>query len=121
MRVRTQAFLAAIALLAATAPGLAGGRTIVGEWGVTRAECGTTGAFRIASQAIVTDEMSCSLPGVTRSGEVVTFSGTCDDGGTGATPETVVATRRGEVLDLAFRKGGGRYTGLVYCGSLPGR
>jgi hypothetical protein len=110
------AALTLIALLAGTSLASAEARrSIVGRWGVTPAECATTAAFGIEAQSIVTDDMSCQLPGVSRVGDVVTFTGTCDNAGGKAGPKTVVATLRGERLDLAFAKGGGRYAGLHRC------
>lgn len=109
---------AALALYLAALPAghaSAGGRTIVGSWGATAAECGTTAAFVVAQQGIATDDMSCTLPGVSRSGDTVTFRGTCTNAGEAPAREIVVATLRGDRLDMRFLRGGASYVGMVAC------
>lgn len=112
MHLRSVLAAAAICL-ALPAPGVAAGRTIVGEWAQSASDCGTQFAYRIGPRSIVTDEMSCSFASVSRRGETVRFDGRCEPDSRGGA-ETVVATRSGDALRLAFRRAGGG-TDLVRC------
>lgn len=92
-------------------------RTIVGEWAFQRSDCGTPQAIKVFARSLAADELMCEFATVSRKGNVVTFEGTCDSGGTsGPEAETLTATLlpTGK-LDLSFAKGGGVVAGLSRC------
>lgn len=93
----------AIALIAS--PAFAG-ETIVGRWAPNRAACGSAmgGEIAIDPKMIVADDWRCDFSTVQRSGDIVTWNGTC------GFPEpakraTVVATSSGAALSLRINGG----------------
>ncbi len=90
--------LVSIALLAT--PALAGGRTIVGDWAPDPKSCfPSAGAVNISAMSLVADEMSCAFKSVARTGDQVTWRGSCNFADR-AVPAVVVATLQGERLSV---------------------
>lgn len=92
--------LVAVGLLAATAPAMAAGRTIVGDWAPDPSSCfPSAGAVNISAMSLVADEMSCTFKSVARTGDQVTWKGRCSFADR-AVPSVVVATLQGERLSV---------------------
>lgn len=90
--------LVSIGLLAT--PAVAGGRTIVGDWAPDPSTCfPSAGAVNISPMSLVADEMSCSFKSVARTGDQVTWRGSCNFADR-AVPAVVVATLQGERLSV---------------------
>lgn len=94
--------VATVAATLASGPGsvLAAGRTIVGDWAPDPRMCRPMdGALKIVPLGMASDEFSCNFKNVVRSGDVVTWRGSC--GFTdGTKTATVVAALRGEALSV---------------------
>lgn len=90
----------AVTLACGPAPVMAAGRTIVGDWSPNPRMCRPMdGALKIVPLGMAGDEFSCNFKSVARSGDVVTWRGSCGftDGTKAA---TVVAALSGETLSL---------------------
>jgi hypothetical protein len=83
-----------------------GGRSIVGDWAETRDGCASpmAGLVRIGPKSLTTDEMSCTFRYVSRAGSIVTWTGSCNEGGW-ARPMTVTAAESGGRLTIRFASG----------------
>ena len=84
-----------------------------GEWAERPADCGTPAAWRLADGILAGDELVCEAGIVHRRGVDLLLQGKCDRG-QGATPESVIVTRRGERLEIRWGDGS-RLEGLRRC------
>lgn len=102
-------------LLAAALPAGAA-ETIVGRWGESRDVCQGASAITISAMGLSSEETVCEFKDVSRSGDVVTWKGTCHVHQEGSRKETVVATLAADkTLSIRFRGSGAEIPGLRRC------
>lgn len=100
--MNVKAMMIAAAMVAASGPSQAAGRTIVGTWAPDPAACTPVGGMiSIGPMALTGDELACTFDDVDRSGDVVTWHGRCGEPEP-AQPATVVAKLQGEVLRMSI-------------------
>jgi hypothetical protein len=82
------------------------GQSIVGDWAETHDGCASpmAGLVRIGPKSLTTDEMSCSFTEVSRTGPIVTWKGSCNEGGQKKSM-SVTATENGGRLTIRFKNG----------------
>lgn len=107
--------LVAVAMAAVCRPASAA-ESIVGHWGETQEVCRSATVIVLAPMRLQSDETICNFTDVTRTGNVVTWRGTCRAGDVPLRRETVVATlNRNQTLTLLFKGTGAKIPDLVRC------
>jgi len=111
--MKTLALSAALLCLASGAALAQQPRSIVGEWAQESSDCGTQFAYIVEPKGIANDELMCEFDTVRRDGPVVTWTGRC--GKSLGAKEVVVATDRGNRLNIEFKRSGLELTNLLRC------
>ncbi len=107
--------LVALSMAAVCRPASAA-ESIVGRWGETQEVCSSATVIVLAPMRLQSDETICNFTDVTRSGNVVTWRGTCRAGEEPIRRETVVATlNRNHTLSLLFEGTGAKIPNLIRC------
>lgn len=110
------ALLSLVTLFTLTLRPATAAESIVGRWGETQEVCHSATVIVLAPMRLQSDETVCNFADVVRSGDVVTWRGSCRAGEEPIRRETVIATlHRDRTLSLLFTGTGAKIPRLLRC------